>query len=189
MSRYGPAVCIVRAVGGLAALPAALVPMAAFATDYMNAAEAQRLMFPQATAFAPLPVGLTPEQGSQLASRLGKPVSTSFWKITSAMAGDKLLGYVVTDNVIGKAELISYAVGLTAAGEILDVQILAYREDHGGEVRTKAWRQQFVGKSAAAPLRVGDDIANISGATLSCTHLTEGIRRIAAYAQLAFAKA
>jgi Na+-transporting NADH:ubiquinone oxidoreductase subunit NqrC len=70
----------------------------------------------------------------------------------------------------------------------MDIEILSYREGHGGEVRTKAWRQQFVGKSANAPLAVGDDIANISGATLSCTHLTDGIRRIAVYARIVLAK-
>ena len=65
------------------------------------------------------------------------------------------------------------------------VEILAYRESHGGEVRLPAWRRQFVGKTAASPLRVGDDIANISGATLSCTHVTDGVRRIVAIVELA----
>jgi len=32
---------------------------------------------------------------------------------------------------------------------------------------------------------VGDDIANISGATLSCTHVTDGVRRIVAVVALA----
>ena len=40
---------------------------------------------------------------------------------------------------------------------------------------------QFIGKDHAAPLRVGEDITNISGATLSCTHLTDGVRRIVAW--------
>jgi len=32
---------------------------------------------------------------------------------------------------------------------------------------------------------LGDDIANISGATLSCTHVTDGVRRIVAVVALA----
>jgi hypothetical protein len=32
---------------------------------------------------------------------------------------------------------------------------------------------------------VGDDIANISGATLSCSHVTEGIKRIVAVVAVA----
>jgi len=56
--------------------------------------------------------------------------------------------------------------------------VLSYRESHGHEIRLPAWRRQFVGKTSASPMRVGEDIANISGATLSCNHVTEGIRRI-----------
>ncbi len=74
------------------------------------------------------------------------------------------------------------------ACQIRDVEILAYRESHGYEVRNKPWRSQFTGKSAQAPLRIGDDIDNISGATLSCTHITDGIRRIVVMAQMALVK-
>jgi hypothetical protein len=54
------------------------------------------------------------------------------------------------------------------------------RESHGGEVRLQRWRAQFIGKTVASPLRVGDDIANHSGATHSCQHVTDGVRRIVA---------
>ena len=60
-----------------------------------------------------------------------------------------------------------------------------YTGPNGGEVRLPAWRQQFVGKTVQSPIKVGSDIANISGATLSCTHLTEGIKRIAGVIDLA----
>ena len=58
------------------------------------------------------------------------------------------------------------------------MEILTYRESHGHEVRLPSWRGQFVGKGPSAPLRVGEDISNISGATLSCRHVTDGVRRI-----------
>jgi hypothetical protein len=178
-------VCFVCAA---AALPTMLVSTAAFATDYMSAAAAQRLMFPEASEFVPRAFALTPEQMRLVVLSAGGPFNTAFWKLTVAMSGEHVLGYVVTDSVIGKFELIDYAVALAPDGAIMDIEILSYREAHGGEVRTKAWRQQFVGKSANAPLAVGEDIANISGATLSCTHLTDGIRRIAVYARIVLAK-
>jgi hypothetical protein len=37
-------------------------------------------------------------------------------------------------------------------------------------------------------LKVGEGVANISGATLSCAHVTDGVRRIAAIAQVALKK-
>jgi uncharacterized protein with FMN-binding domain len=45
-------------------------------------------------------------------------------------------------------------------------------------VRDGAWRAQFVGKSAASPLQLNVDIKNISGATLSSKHITDGVKRI-----------
>jgi Na+-translocating ferredoxin:NAD+ oxidoreductase RnfG subunit len=170
------------------AIPAAVVCTAAVATDYMTASEAMSRMFPAATGFAAQAVTVTPEQARRIAARAGTTFNTAAWQLYEARAAQKLLGYVVVDAVTGKFELINYAVALEPDGTIRAVEILSYREAHGSEVRTRAWRNQFVGKSASAPLALNDDIANISGATLSCSHLTDGIRRIAAYVQTALAR-
>ena len=95
-----------------------------------------------------------------------------------AQQGDKAIGIVVIDAVIGKFDLIDYAVSLEANGKLRSVEILTYRESHGYEVRLPAWRRQFVGKDKRDKLRVGEDIGNISGATMSATHVTDGVRRI-----------
>lgn len=170
-----------------AALSAGFVVTHVHATEYMSVAESQKLMFADATEFTPVVVALNADQLRQLAERAGGPARPGAWRIWQARQGATLLGYVVADAVIGKFELIHYAVALSPNGEIRDVEILAYRESHGYEVRNKPWRSQFTGKSARSPLRVGDDIANISGATLSCTHITDGVRRIAVMAQMALA--
>jgi Na+-translocating ferredoxin:NAD+ oxidoreductase RnfG subunit len=82
------------------------------------------------------------------------------------------------DQVLGKHELITYAVALTPEGKVSGVEIMDYRETHGAQVREHAWLKQFTGKGAGAVLKVESDIRNISGATLSCVHVTNGIRRI-----------
>jgi hypothetical protein len=45
-------------------------------------------------------------------------------------------------------------------------------------VRLAGWRNQFAGKTAADAVALDRDIRNISGATLSCRHLTEGVHRL-----------
>ena len=107
------------------------------------------------------------------------------WTVRVASKAGATLGFVVTDDVLGKVELISYAVGVALDGSVRQIEILAYRESHGFEIRLPAWRAQFVGKGSGAALRVGEDIANISGATLSCAHITDGVRRIVAVVALA----
>jgi hypothetical protein len=138
---------------------AAIVSIAspALAVQYLTVDSAQKLAFPAATRFV--------ENGG------------SSWK---AQAGDRLLGLFVLDHVIGKHLYIDYAVALDTSGRVMRVEILQYRESYGGEVREPGWLGQFVGKGSASPLKVGSDIRNISGATLSSMHITEGVKRVLA---------
>jgi Na+-transporting NADH:ubiquinone oxidoreductase subunit NqrC len=71
-------------------------------------------------------------------------------------------------------------VALDPTGRVMRVDILQYRESYGGEVREPGWLAQFVGKTSSSPLKVGSDVRNISGATLSSLHVTEGVKRILA---------
>ena len=65
------------------------------------------------------------------------------------------------------------------------VDILDYRETHGAEVRNPRWREQFTGKKSGDAVQLDEDIKNISGATLSCKNLTNGVRRVLATYQAA----
>ena len=141
-------------------LPATVIASIAsptLAVQYLTVDAAQRLAFPSANRFV--------ENGGLT------------WK---AQAGDKLLGLFVVDHVIGKHLYIDYAVALDPSGRVMRVDILQYRESYGGEVRERSWLAQFVGKTSGSALKVGSDIRNISGATLSSLHVTEGVKRILA---------
>ena len=162
----------------------AMAPASAFAIDYLSAEQAQRLIFPEADAFEQREIALDAAQLKQLDAD-GVRARSARVPVRVALRAGSPLGYVVFDEVIGKFELISYAVGIGVDGAVRQVEVLSYRESHGHEIRLPAWRKQFVGKTSSSALRVGEDIANISGATLSCTHVTDGVRRIVAVVALA----
>jgi Na+-translocating ferredoxin:NAD+ oxidoreductase RnfG subunit len=168
----------------VAASAIALAPTAAFAVDYLGAEQAATLMFPDADRFETRELTLDAAQLQVLASQ-GLVARSAHWSMRVAKRAGATLGFVVVDDVIGKFELITYAVGLAADGTVKQLEVLSYRESHGHEIRLPAWRKQFVGKTASSPLRVGEDIANISGATLSCRHVTDGVKRIVAVVELA----
>jgi Na+-translocating ferredoxin:NAD+ oxidoreductase RnfG subunit len=63
---------------------------------------------------------------------------------------------------------------------------MSYRETHGDEIRRKTWRDNFDGKSLADPLKLGKDIPNISGATLSCRNVTDGVKRVLSMLKVVF---
>ncbi len=163
-------------------LPAAAIVMVApaYAGQYATVDEAAKRAFPEATSFKESVFQLSAEQVSAVAAATGLPARPALWRSLKAMNGDKPVGLLVLDGVIGKFELIDYAVGIGADGKIRNVEILAYRESHGYEVRLPAWCKQFVGKDKSDKLRVSEDIASISGATMSATHITDGVRRIVA---------
>ncbi|MHB8448633.1 MAG: FMN-binding protein [Rudaea sp.] len=149
---------------------AAATAQVAHAVQYMTVAQAQQAAFAHATQFVPVAVDID-------TTTLGVPAGWKplIWRVRN---GDELLGWFFEDAVIGKSELITYALALDASGRVTSLDVLEYREAHGGEVRLAGWRNQFQGKSAADPVALDRDIRNISGATLSCRHLTEGVQRL-----------
>ena len=160
-------------------MAALLAVPAAYAAQYLSVEAAQRGAFADATAFVPVPVNLTAAARAQLAD-VAKPPGARDPQIWHAMAGSKLLGTFFLDAVIGKQEYIVYALALDATGRVLRLDVLEYRETHGWEIRNARWREQFVGKGGSDAVQLNDDIANISGATLSCRHVTDGVRRLLA---------
>ena len=94
-------------------------------------------------------------------------------------------GWFILDEVVGKHEFITYAVGLNANGSVKQIEVMDYRETYGGEIRNENWRAQFVGATNQSPLKLDKDIKNISGATLSCRHVTDGVKRLLAFYEIA----
>ena len=91
--------------------------------------------------------------------------------------GRALLGFVRVRNVKGKDQPITYLVAIDPKNALKDIDVLVYREPYGGEVAYEPWRKQFRGKTTTAPLVVGKDIRNISGATISSHSVTLGVRQ------------
>ena len=100
--------------------------------------------------------------------------SATVYRVSRAGA---LLGFAQVRNVKGKEQPITYLVATDSADALRDIDILVYRETQGGEVAYEPWRKQFRGKTTAAPLQVGKDIRNVSGATISSNAVTRGVRK------------
>lgn len=173
--------------GSGAALLAPAIP--AVAADYLTLPEAQRAVFPEATGFTPLLLQPSPAQREALAALAGPQPGHGrllAWQVQGP-AGP--LGWFFTDEVVGRQDFIDYALGIEADGTLRAPEIMSYRESHGGEVRNAAWRRQFAHRRDGARLRAAIDIRNIAGATLSCEHLTSGVRYLAAVWQVLLAPA
>jgi hypothetical protein len=163
------------------ALPAsALIAPSAFAIQYLTVEQAQRAIFP-GRSFIAAPVKLTSVQRKTIEQASGVRVLHDEQKVWRVSGG----GWFIVDEVVGKHEFITYAAGLTADGSVKQIEIMDYRETYGGQIRDQKWRVQFVGKTSKSMLKLDSDIKNISGATLSCRHITDGVKRLLAFYEIA----
>ena len=111
----------------------------------------------------------------EIKKRTSARLNTRQLKIWAVSQGKTQTGWIFHHEVLGKHENIRYALAIDTHGRIMGMEIMEYRETHGGEVRDNAWRAQFYSMSFGERFHLGKDIDNISGATLSCRHLADGV--------------
>ncbi len=166
-------------------VPMVVITVPAYASQYLTVAEAQRVLFPDANAFIDKRLTLTDQQRSEIKSLSGLRQRNREQSVWRAEEDGAPLGWFIVDDVIGKHEFITYGVALSLDGHVLGVEIMVYRESHGDEVRGADWRQNLTGKTLSDRFKLNVDVPNISGATLSCRNVMDGVKRLLALQQVA----
>jgi hypothetical protein len=93
----------------------------AYAVEYLSVDAAQRQAFPAASAFEP--VLIPAEVKLAVASENGRFfVDPRVWRVRE---GERTVGWFIVDEVIGKVELITYALALDPDGAVRSLDILA----------------------------------------------------------------
>jgi electron transport complex protein RnfG len=172
-----------RPIPALIMVPAIFAP-AAYATEYLSVPQAQQALFPQADRFLDAAVELSKEQRKAIEKKSGVRQRWEKQAVWRAEKDGELLGWFIVDEVVGKHEFITYAAGLTPDGKVQGIEVLVYRETYGYQIRNPDWRRRFVGKALGDPFKLDQDIPNISGATLSCRNVTNGVKRLLALQQV-----
>ncbi len=172
----------------IALSPAIVIVSPAYANDYLSISQAQNLLFPMAQNFIESSVVLTDAQKKEIKSLSGVKQRWNEQRVWRVQKDKSLLGWFIVDDVIGKHEFITYGVGLTPDGKVVGVEILSYRETHGGQVRESNWRKNFQGKSLNDPFKLDVDVPNITGATLSCRNVMDGVKRLLALHKVVLAR-
>lgn len=111
-------------------------------------------------------VTIPAEVNTQLSKKIG---ASSLFQI---MNTKEVIGFAYIDKAPSKTDEFDYLILLDKGLIILKAKILMYREDYGGEIGSKRWLQQFIGKSSTDQLKYKKDIMAISGATISANSMT-----------------
>lgn len=165
-------------------LPTAALVSPVYATDYLSVAQAQTLLFPGGKTFAAQPLTFSELQKERIQAASGLRQRWDEQQVWRVVTNGQLQGWFITDQVVGKHEFITYAAAISPEGRVLGIEILSYRETHGGQIREASWRKHMVGKTLAAPFKLDEDVPNISGATLSCRNVLDGVKRLLTIHQL-----
>jgi Na+-translocating ferredoxin:NAD+ oxidoreductase RnfG subunit len=167
-------------------LPAALAAAPVLhAAEYLSVPLAQKELFPDADRFVDAAVHVNDVQRDEIKKLSGLRQREASQPVWRAEKSGTLLGWFIVDEVVGKHEFITYAAAISPGGNVLGIEIIAYRETYGYQVRDARWRDQFKGKTLKDRFKLDDDITNITGATLSSRNVMNGVKRLLALAQVA----
>jgi Na+-translocating ferredoxin:NAD+ oxidoreductase RnfG subunit len=182
--------CLLAAIGALGSA-SAQAPSAVEIGPiqvYMTAEEAQAKIFPT-FASTRLEVKAVPTAlKEQAEAQLGRRFAEDSLRVHLLYdAADRLLGYAMVTEEIGKYRPITFMVGVDPQFKVEGAAVLIYRESRGGEIRRSRFLRQYRGKSSADPIRINRDIVNISGATMSVRALNFSVRKLLYLTQALYA--
>ena len=101
-----------------------------------------------------------------------KITSDNFFKL---LEGDSVVGYIFVDNAPSKTATFDYLVVFNDQLSVVHSKVLIYREEYGGEIGSKRWLQQFMGKTGQDRVDYETNIDGISGATISVRSMTNSM--------------
>ncbi len=143
-----------------------------------------RQVFPDADGleFTAIDLDITAKKQAENASgQVFQMEKVFLWHIRN---GENVGGYAVLDNVLGKVQPITYVVVYDSQLSVVEVQVIRYREQHGGAVQNSSWLDQFDGFNSNSGFLLGEHINGVTGATLSANALARGVKRMTVYLSL-----
>ncbi|MBH0179168.1 MAG: FMN-binding protein [Nitrospira sp.] len=145
---------------------------------FMSEEDALKIMLPKSQRVRKEVLQLSQEKKDLIEQRIGWKFPENAFELYIGETGDKIDGYAMVHNTIGKHKHMTYMVGVDAKGVCSDVELLVFREAKGSEVGRKRFNSQYEGKTVSDPIRINKDIINITGATMSVRSISAGVKRV-----------
>lgn len=146
--------------------------------EFMTEEEAVKAILPKSERIRKELIRLSQEKKELIEQRIGWKFPEDSFDLYIGETGDKIDGYAMIHNTIGKYKPMTYMVGVDAKGTCTDVELLVFRDAKGSEVGKKRFNSQYDGKTVTDPIRINKDIINISGATMSVRSMSAGVKRV-----------
>lgn len=102
-------------------------------------------------------------------------------QLNKLLVNNKLVAFLALSRAKSRVDFFDYMIIYNPDLSIKTIQVLAYREDYGGEIASNRWLKQFIGKKNADEMKFGQDIQGISGATISARSLTFDVQEVSKF--------
>ena len=152
-----------------------------YADTFYSVEEALKIILSKAQNVKEETKTLSPEQKKSIAAAADidfDPELDKEYKFYTGESDGQIIGYAVESVVKGKWGPIHYMLALDREGKVSDVIVLELRERRGRPVKERKFLNQFLGKTKADPIKLKKDIKGVSGATISSTGMSNGIRKL-----------
>ncbi len=123
----------------------------------------------QIDGFTLVPIEISASLNEGLPKKL---THENFLKITD---DSEHLGYLFVDKAQSKTAEFDYLIVFDTELKIVHSKVLIYREEYGGEIGSKRWLKQFIGKTGGDRVDHESNIDGIAGATISVRSMTNAI--------------
>ncbi|MEX0359815.1 MAG: FMN-binding protein [Allomuricauda sp.] len=115
------------------------------------------------------PISVSEEVNQDLPAKI---TGENFYEVS---AQSTLLGYAFVDQAPSKTAKFDYLVVFDTELKVVNSKVLVYREEYGGEIGSKRWLKQFLGKSGNDRVSSETNIDAIAGATISVRSMTKSM--------------
>ena len=158
-----------------------------YTTNYLSRIEALQTVFPDAQRVFVDHVRISDTERDAIQKLVRSRIRQGEFTVYVGVGeNNKLDGYAIVQEEIGKFKLFTFIVGVEPDGTVRRVATMVYRESRGGEIARRRFASQYEGKSVKAPLSINRDIINISGATMSVNSMNHGVKKVLAAIDVLF---
>jgi len=124
-------------------------------------------VFPSATDISKV----STDRDVQESGRPGNPI------VSEIRDSSGLLGYWVESEVVGRSGPFRIRVLLDRQFVVKRATVISYPWSRGREVGRRSFASQFEGKGPEDAIELGNDIDAVTGATISCRAMAQGVRQ------------
>lgn len=151
---------------------------------FMKRDEALKTAFPDAAEIEKNEVFFSSDQSQAIESLAKAKNESKLYIIYEAKNGEKTLGYAIIDthSLRTKTETVMFVIN--PDGTLKQTEVLAFFEPPDYQAGGN-WMELFEGKTSDDSMKVGKDIPNITGATITANSLSQATRRILAVFKVA----